>query len=114
MDYVVLMIAGSALLAGAVAYGVTHRDFHAGGRAAAALACALLVGAASLYIPYLPVLALLGTYYAATDGVLMAMGSEHIPEALRGSGLASTDSHGQRKNSPCPASVRRRRARGPG
>ena len=61
MDYVVLMIAGSALLAGAVAYGVTHRDFHAGGRAAAALACALLVGAASLYIPYLPVLALLGT-----------------------------------------------------
>src|SRR3954447_65407 len=34
------------------------------------------------------VLALLGTYYAATDGVLMAMGSAHIPEALRGSGLA--------------------------
>jgi hypothetical protein len=34
------------------------------------------------------VLALLGTYYAATDGVLMAMGSTHLPEALRGSGLA--------------------------
>ncbi|MDA0168645.1 MFS transporter [Solirubrobacter taibaiensis] len=34
------------------------------------------------------VLALLGTYYAATDGVLMAMGSKHLPEELRGSGLA--------------------------
>ncbi len=34
------------------------------------------------------VLALMGTYYAATDGVLMAMGSARVPEALRGSGLA--------------------------
>jgi MFS family permease len=34
------------------------------------------------------ILGLLGTYYAATDGVLMAMGSVHLPEALRGSGLA--------------------------
>lgn len=34
------------------------------------------------------VLALLGTYYAATDGVLMAMGSQFLPESLRGSGLA--------------------------
>jgi MFS family permease len=34
------------------------------------------------------VLGLLGTYYAATSGVLMAMGSQHVPEALRGSGLA--------------------------
>jgi MFS family permease len=34
------------------------------------------------------VLALLGAYYAATDGVLMAAGSAHLPEALRGSGLA--------------------------
>ena len=41
-------------------------------------------GAASL----IAVLALLGTYYAATDGVLMAMGSMHLPESLRGSGLA--------------------------
>jgi MFS family permease len=31
---------------------------------------------------------LLGAYYAATDGVLMALGSAHIPEELRGSGLA--------------------------
>jgi MFS family permease len=42
------------------------------------------LGAASLIL----VLALLGTYYAATDGVLMAMGSAHLPESLRGSGLA--------------------------
>ncbi|HEY7076962.1 MAG TPA: MFS transporter [Solirubrobacteraceae bacterium] len=34
------------------------------------------------------VLGLLGIYYAATDGVLAAMGSARAPEALRGSGLA--------------------------
>jgi MFS family permease len=34
------------------------------------------------------VLALLGIYYACTDGVLAAMGSARAPEALRGSGLA--------------------------
>jgi MFS family permease len=34
------------------------------------------------------VLGLLGTYYAATDGVLMALGSARVPEAMRGSGLA--------------------------
>ena len=33
-------------------------------------------------------LGLLGSYYAATDGVLMALGSPVIPEAVRGSGLA--------------------------
>jgi MFS family permease len=33
-------------------------------------------------------LGLLGTYYAATDGILMAMGSAVVPEAVRGSGLA--------------------------
>jgi MFS family permease len=31
---------------------------------------------------------LLGAYYAATDGVLMALGSGHVSETLRGSGLA--------------------------
>lgn len=31
---------------------------------------------------------LLGAYYAATDGVLMALASRHLPAALRGSGLA--------------------------
>jgi MFS family permease len=33
-------------------------------------------------------LGLLGTYYAATDGVLMAFGSAIVPDELRGSGLA--------------------------
>ena len=33
-------------------------------------------------------LGLLGGYYAATDGVLMALGSTVVPEELRGSGLA--------------------------
>jgi MFS family permease len=33
-------------------------------------------------------LGLLGAYYAATDGVLMAMGSAVVPDELRGSGLA--------------------------
>ncbi len=40
------------------------------------------------WVSLVAVLALLGTYYAATDGVLMAMGSRYAPEALRGSGLA--------------------------
>ena len=33
-------------------------------------------------------LALMGTYYAATDGVLAAFGSALVPDAVRGSGLA--------------------------
>jgi MFS family permease len=33
-------------------------------------------------------LGLLGAYYAATDGVLMALGSAIVPEEVRGSGLA--------------------------
>jgi MFS family permease len=36
----------------------------------------------------LAVLALLGAYYAATDGVLMALGSAVVPDEVRGSGLA--------------------------
>jgi MFS family permease len=34
------------------------------------------------------VLGLLGSYYAATDGVLMALGSAIVPDEVRGSGLA--------------------------
>jgi MFS family permease len=40
------------------------------------------------YVLLLAALFLLGAYYAATDGVLMALGSGHVSEALRGSGLA--------------------------
>jgi MFS family permease len=52
-----------------------------------AVYCLLMVPSLGTF-GLIAVLALLGTYYAATDGVLMAMGSVHIPEALRGSGLA--------------------------
>jgi MFS family permease len=54
----------------------------------------LLVVYAALFLPSLGIaelfllLFLLGTYYAATDGVLMALASEILPSALRGSGLA--------------------------
>jgi MFS family permease len=43
----------------------------------------------SFGIAVLPIyLLLIGTYYAATDGVLMALASALLPEQLRGSGLA--------------------------
>ena len=45
-------------------------------------------GAGSGFLTIAVVLALLGTYYAATDGVLMAMASAVIPPELRSSGLA--------------------------
>jgi MFS family permease len=54
----------------------------------------LLVVYASLLLPWLGAaqvvvsLGLLGAYYAATDGVLMALGSAFLPEELRTSGLA--------------------------
>jgi MFS family permease len=49
---------------------------------------ALLLAPGLGSIAFVGVLALLGAYYAATDGVLMALGSMEVPEALRGSGLA--------------------------
>ncbi|RKQ94081.1 sugar phosphate permease [Solirubrobacter pauli] len=49
--------------------------------------CLLMAPSAGV-VSLILVLALLGTYYAATDGVLMAMGSRYVPEELRGSGLA--------------------------
>jgi MFS family permease len=56
---------------------------------------ALLAGVyAALLLPgagwplLLAALGMLGAYYAATDGVLMAMGSAIVPDELRGSGLA--------------------------
>jgi MFS family permease len=66
------------------------------GRARVFIAGHLLLGLvyASLVSPVLgdftlPLcLVALGTYYAATDGVLAAMGSALLPEELRGSGLA--------------------------
>jgi MFS family permease len=65
------------------------------GRARTFIAGHVLLGTAyvALLVPAfgivtLPLsLMLLGTYYAATDGVLAAMGSDILPEHLRGSGL---------------------------
>jgi MFS family permease len=45
-------------------------------------------GADSGFLTIAAILGLLGTYYAATDGVLMAMASSVIPVGLRSSGLA--------------------------
>lgn len=45
-------------------------------------------GAHSGFLTIALILALLGTYYAATDGVLMALASAVIPAGLRSSGLA--------------------------
>jgi MFS family permease len=40
------------------------------------------------WMVFMVALGLLGAYYAATDGVLMALGSSVVPDELRGSGLA--------------------------
>jgi MFS family permease len=52
-----------------------------------AVYCLLMAPSAGA-LSVIGVLALLGTYYAATDGVLAAMGSARLGEELRGSGLA--------------------------
>ncbi|MEU9240451.1 MFS transporter [Streptomyces sp. NPDC048385] len=58
------------------------------GHAALLLAYVLLLASwHGTALPY-AVLALHGTFYAATDGVLMAAASDSVPEALRSSGLA--------------------------
>jgi MFS family permease len=59
-----------------------------GGYALLLVVYALLLGPVGGWILLVSALGLLGTYYAATDGVLMALGSAIIPEDLRGSGLA--------------------------
>jgi MFS family permease len=48
----------------------------------------LLLAPAGPSVEIVLYLALLGLYYAATDGVLMALASASLPPALRGSGLA--------------------------
>lgn len=48
----------------------------------------VLRGSGSGFLSIAVILGLLGTYYAATDGVLMALASEVIPAELRSSGLA--------------------------
>ena len=49
---------------------------------------AVLLGPMGGWALLIASLGLLGAYYAATDGVLMALGSSVVPEEVRGSGLA--------------------------
>ncbi|MFG2962308.1 MFS transporter [Streptomyces sp. NPDC048288] len=63
------------------------RVFLAGHGALLAAYTLLLTSWHGSALPY-AVLALHGTFYAATDGVLMAAASDSVPEALRSSGLA--------------------------
>ncbi|MER6628989.1 MFS transporter [Streptomyces sp. NPDC000987] len=77
-----------AVVLGRLADRVGRWRVFLGGHGALLLAYGLLLtswhGAA---MPY-AVLALLGGFYAATDGVLMAAASDGVPEELRSSGLA--------------------------
>jgi MFS family permease len=47
-----------------------------------------LLSPLSSWLVLVAALGLLGAYYAATDGVLMALGSSIVPDDVRGSGLA--------------------------
>jgi MFS family permease len=59
-----------------------------GGYGALLAVYVLLISPVAGWTLLVPVLTLLGVYYAATDGVLAAMGSAVVPAPLRGSGLA--------------------------
>ncbi|WUH99977.1 hypothetical protein OHR68_41930 [Spirillospora sp. NBC_00431] len=56
---IIVMLAGCAIFAGVVTYALVGRDLRGGGRVAAALISAVLVGAASLFVLYLAVAAFL-------------------------------------------------------
>lgn len=90
-----LLFAGSAgtymLLAapiGALADRVGRARVLLGGHALLVGVYAALLAPLDGLVLAAAVLGLLGAYYAATDGVLMALGSAVLPEDLRGSGLA--------------------------
>ncbi|MCO5997807.1 hypothetical protein [Actinoallomurus rhizosphaericola] len=57
----IAMLVGSPVLAGAVTYALTGRDLKGPARVAASLLSAFLVGATSLFVPWLPLLAFLAT-----------------------------------------------------
>jgi hypothetical protein len=57
----IAMLAGSPVLAGSITYALTGRDLKGLGRVAAALVSAFLVGATSLFVPWLPLLAFLAS-----------------------------------------------------
>jgi MFS family permease len=59
-----------------------------GGYALLLVVYALLLAPLGGWLLLAGVLGLLGAYYSATDGVLMALGSAVVPDEVRGSGLA--------------------------
>ncbi|MEO3792950.1 hypothetical protein ABGB14_22275 [Nonomuraea sp. B10E15] len=61
METIIAMILATTALSGGTTYAVTRRDLEGGARVAVALACALLVGGACVFVPWLPLFAFLGT-----------------------------------------------------
>ncbi|MEU9453463.1 MFS transporter [Streptomyces sp. NPDC048277] len=77
-----------AVPVGALADRIGRRTVFLAGHAALLTAYALLLWAPATPVPVPLVLALHGTFYAATDGVLPAALAGLVPEQLRASGLA--------------------------
>jgi MFS family permease len=77
-----------AVPAGRLADRIGRKPVFVGGYALLLVVYALLLLPAHDAWVLGPVLMLLGTYYAATDGVLMALASTLCPPELRGTGLA--------------------------
>ncbi|MEV0716659.1 MFS transporter [Asanoa sp. NPDC050611] len=73
---------------GVLADRIGRRPVLLGGYAALAVTYLLLVAPLGGWALLVPVLAAYGLYYAATDGVLMALAGPVLPDALRATGLA--------------------------
>jgi hypothetical protein len=59
--FIIAMILGSAVAAGAITFALTGRDFKGTGRVLASLLSTFLVGATTTFVPWLPLLVFLGT-----------------------------------------------------
>jgi MFS family permease len=90
-----LLFTGTAIVymllaapAGRLADRVGRTRVFLGGYGLLVLVYGVVLGLSAGVVGLCLALALLGCYYAATDGVLMALGSACVPDDLRGSGLA--------------------------
>jgi MFS family permease len=77
-----------AIPAGRLADRIGRGRVLLGGQALLVAVYATLLARSPGLVALLAILALMGAYYACTDGVLMAFASEPLPEHLRTSGLA--------------------------